>query len=291
MAINDQNRARKTYGAFRAAPRPAGDGMCKCKPSDVGLPDVIFVAGAVPAEDGTGLRVERRLRQSDIDPDFAIASFSKTGPNGGTLLYRRGDTLSGASASATYISPPPDSASIANSYGGSSDGGDINGGAWTINSPYTSATMAGSVKRNGSDAGSDPTWTATLSANGGGFVRTASFTAQWTSDVYWGSNNNTSLAGDEIYDSGLRLGFFDSLQGNRNQTRTITPTGTQYIYFAWPSQAQYTSGTPSFKDSNGFTFPMTYANSTTITRNGVTRTYDIWRSSNLINTTFTITVT
>jgi len=254
------------------------------------IPPVIGVAGAVLVEDPASTRISRRLRQADIDPDFAIASFARTGPGGPALVYR-GDTIGpGFTASATYLSGPPLSASIANVYTGSTDGGDVDLGAWTINSPFAAASAVGSTLRNGDDVGPDPILTVTLTATNG-FVRTASWTVIWTSPVYWGTSPLTIVDGTaDVFDGGLLGDFSDSLQRTRVMTVFVNPV-LAYAYVLFPDEAQYTSGTPQFKDSlTGFAIPFSQVATTTITR-GVVRTYQEWRSDNLLNTPFTVVVT
>jgi hypothetical protein len=276
---------RKWSGSIQAALRTIDTGL-----SGGGVPAPINVAGAVIVEDPANTRITRRLRAADIDPDFNIASFARTGPAGAALV-RRGDTIgAGFAAAATYLSGPPTSASIANSYSGSTDGGDINLGAWTINTPFATGTATGTVKRSGSDAGADPALTVTLTATAG-FVRNAAWGITWTSDVYYGVSALASLVGNDVYNAGLQAGFLDSLQQARAQLRAFTPA-TQYLYFLWPDEAQYTGGTEVFKDNGtGFVFPFSDIGSATILRNAVTRTYRVWRSDNLVASPFTIAVT
>lgn len=262
---------------------------------EIMVPGRAAIAGAVIVEDPASNRRSRRLRQADIDPDFAITSWGKSSPDGGTLLYRRGDTVTGITATAAYVSGPPTTASAANTYGGSTDPGDIGPGSWSVTpSAYTAATLAGSIKRNGtqypSAEGSDPTVTATLSAFSTPFTRNASWTIQWTSDVYYGVKSTSIVSGTDVFNVTLQSGFSDSLQTGRGQTRTFSPA-TQYVNFLWPSHSQYNSGTVLIKDAiTGFVIPFTLTTTVQITRNGVTRSYDVWRSDNLLTSTFTITV-
>lgn len=237
---------------------------------------------AVGIEDPGGTWLVRRLRQSDILPDFAALTFAKTAPNGASVLYRRGDTLTGVTATATYTQGPPTAASIANSYGGSTDGGDVDPGVWTINSPFASASLAGSIKRSGSNAGADPTWTSTLSADGAGVVGSQkAITVTWTSDVYYGSTSNASPGQTEV------LAASSSLQTGRTGTFALTLAGT-YALFAIPA----TYGSPTFKDATtGFQFDMTSIGTVSVTRNGVTRDYNVWRGTNLLSGSYNLAVT
>ena len=286
MGINDQNRARKTYGAFRAPPRPL---PTNTNTGDQLLPDVIPLYGAVPVEDGLGGRVERRLRQSDIDPDFAINVFTLNSPAQGT--YERGQSVSVGSspqATVTYDSGPPDTGTITNTYGGSSNGSDVNLGSWTFTAPFAAATVTGPVQRFGADHGSDPTLTVTLNVsqtvNGSPFSDSASKVLTWTSRVYWGLG---STNGTETVNAAFITGLSNSqVRASRAGTISVTPT-SQYVYFAIPTDY----GTPSFT-LNGFPFAASKIQSATNITNayGVTRQYDIWRSDNLLTSATALSI-
>jgi hypothetical protein len=280
MGINDQNRARKTYGAFRAPPRPTQAGNTGDQ-----LPAVINVYGAVPAEDGVGGRVERRLRQSDIDPDFAINVFTLNSPAAGT--YERGQTVSVGSspqAAITYESGTPDTGTITNSYGGSSNGSDIALGSWLFSSPFATATVAGSVKRLGADHGADPTLTITLNVNQGVINDSSTKLLTWTSRVYWGLG---SSGGGETVNASFITGLSNSqVRSSKGGTISVTPSN-QYVYFAIPTDY----GTPTFT-LNGFPFAASKIQSATNITNAysVTRQYDIWRSDNLLTSATALSI-
>jgi hypothetical protein len=211
------------------------------------------------------------LSEDDILPGFSVASFAKTAPNTGTLLYRRGDTLTSITASESYVSGPPASASIVNTYGGSSGVGDIDPGSWVINSPYVSAALTGSILRNGSDLGSDPTMVATLTATKPP-VKTAAFTISWTRDVYYGVGaagfsseaQIEALAGTELV-------------GSRQRTFVVSPS-TQKVYYAYPKAygaATFTLG--------GFSADFNSPSEISVTNvNGVTSTYYLYESVQLL---------
>jgi hypothetical protein len=211
------------------------------------------------------------ISQEEITPAFAIATFAKTAPNTGTLLYRRGDTLTGLTASASYTSGPPGSASIANTLGGSTNVGDTAPGTWTINSPYTSASMSGSVRRLGSDSGADPTMTVTLTATKG-TVRTSAFTITWTRDVFWG----VGAAGFNTESQIEGLGS-SALAADNPRTFSVTPNN-QKIYYAYPKAyglSTFTIG--GF--SGGFNAPVEV---TLTNANGVASVYYVYESTNLV---------
>ena len=261
----------------------------------VRMPDVINVLGAVIVESPSGVRMMRRLAQQDIDPNFAISGFATSI----AATVRRGDHLTQPLlCSASYVSGPPTSVSIADVFGNGAAGT----GAWTVGGPSFSAgsrsdtTEGGlSIYADGVDGNPDPYWTATLTALLTGFPnQQAAVTTYWSSDVYWGSTATTDITlGTEVYDpgTGLLVGSFQgSLQRVRNQARSFSGAG-RYDWFLWPNEATYTAGTPTFKDQSGFTFGTTDMGTVAIARNGVTRTYKKIRSAGLLSSTFTVTVT
>lgn len=219
----------------------------------------------------TGGIISRQLTEDDILPGFGIQSFNLSGTNYSTLA-RRGDAISSVTASASYQSGPPSSASINNSYGGSVNISDVHGGSWSIANPYTSAFMAGSVQLFGDDAGSDPTWTTTLSALGPVGIKSSSKTTQYTSDIYYAmvaSIPATSAAVQALSSSVLSPTY----------ARTITLNGTNlYFVYAYPAQLD----TPTYKIvSSGFGISMD-TTQVSVTRNGVTRVYNVDASHYLL---------
>jgi hypothetical protein len=214
------------------------------------------------------------INQDQISPGFSIASFTKTAPNPGTLTYRRGDTLTGITAAATYVSGPPTSGSISNTLGGSVGGTDVNPTAWTFSSPYASATQPTNVKREGSDLGADPTWTIGLSATGTA-VDTENIVVTWTRDVYYGvgaAGLNTEAAIE-----GLAA---NALSSSRARTITVSPS-SEKVYYAFPKQY----GTATFT-LNGFPAAFNTPLELAITNvNGVTSTYYVYESTNLLSGT------
>jgi hypothetical protein len=247
-----------------------------------GLPPLANLQYAVLMEDPVGILTFQKLTMDMIDPSFAIDTFGKTDPDGGTLLYRRGDEIAGVTAEASYLSGAPSSASIDNTYGGSTDGGDTDPGVWSLSAPYETASLAGSILRIGSDLGADPTWTATLSADKGSVTDEASFTVRWTRDVYWGVG--TAGYGDEAEIEGLSD---TALSSARNRTLTVSPS-SEKVYYAYPKAY----GTATFT-LNGFPASFDSPSEVSVTNgNGVTSTYYLYESTNLLtgsNLNFVVT--
>lgn len=248
----------------------------------VSLPPLAGLQYAVLMEDPVGTLVFQQISQEMIVPAFAVASFAKTAPNGSVLTVRWGDTLTGMTCSASYTSGPPTAASIANSFGGSTDVGDINPGSWTINSPFSTGSLSGSVKRNGSDLGADPTMTATLTATKGASSKQSTFQVRWTRDVYYG----VGVAGLNS-EASIEALAGTTLQTGRSRTITVSPAN-QKVYYAYPKAY----GTATFT-LNGFPAAFGAPLELSVTNvNGVTSTYYVYESTNLLtgsNLNFVVT--
>jgi hypothetical protein len=241
---------------------------------------IIFAAGR---DFGSGLKwYYTPLQASQISGDpFAVATYAKTAPNAGTLLYRRGDAITGITCSATYTSGPPTSASIANTFGGSTNGGDVDPGIWTISSPFASGSLAGSVTRIGSDLGADPTMTATLTAIKG-VSRQGVFTIQWTRDLYYG----VGVAGLST-ESAVESLANTLLTDTRVRTIVLSPSN-QKVYYSYPKAY----GTATFT-LNGFPASFLTPSELSLTNvNGVTSIYYLYESTHLLtgsNLNFVVT--
>jgi len=226
---------------------------------------------SVLMEDPGGTPVFAQLHQEMVLPAFSIAAFAKTAPNAGTLLYRRGDTVTGITSAEVYISGPPVAAVIVDTFGGSVDGGDIDPGAWTTVAPFAVGSLAGSIKRNGSDYGADPTMTATLTA-AGMTVQGASFTMQWTRDMWWG----VGAAGfsTQVQIEGLAGTELSPTRAPR--AILVSPTNEK-VYFAYPAALGFSTFTLS-----GFPAAFNAPSMVVMVVNGVTSTYYLYESTNLL---------
>jgi hypothetical protein len=207
------------------------------------------------------------LTADDIGAAFAINSFALSG-TGYASVKRRGDAISTVTATASYVRTPT-SASIANSYGGSSNGSDVAGGSWSISTPFTSATMSGSVQRFGSSGGADPTWTSTLTA-ANKTTKTAAVSVVWTGDCYAGmvSAAPTNSAQVQALSSVL----------SQTTARVWTVSGTaQYFCSCYPASR----GQAIYKfHSSGFGIPVA-TTTVSVTRNGATDLYNVDTSYNV----------
>jgi len=245
------------------------------------LPALANTQYAFLMEDPAGTLIFQRATEDMILPGFSISAFSKSAPNGGTLTYRRGDTVMGITSNATYVGGPPTSANIANTFGGSSDVGDITPGSWVTNSPFASGSLGGSVKRSGSDLGPDPTMQSTITATKG-VSRTASFTIVFTRDAYWGVGSAGFSSEADI--EGLSNTV---LSASKNRTLTLSPSN-QKVYYAYPKQY----GLATFT-LNSFPAAFNAPSEVMVTNiNGVTSTYYLYESSNLLtgsNLAFVVT--
>ena len=237
---------------------------------------------------GSGGAAFRQLRLSDLAPDFGIATFTSNL----TATVARGTLFTGTTFAATYNNGVPETATITKTDTGSTNGSDTD---LTISfaTPFASASTTGTLTRLGTDIGTDPVVTFTLSAtdNDTGVTASKTLSVTFTSHVYWGKSTASSVAGTDVYNNALQSGFSEALSATKTQTQTISAS-SQYVYFLWPNASPYTSASPSFVDNNtGFAFDMQAQGSTvSITRNGVTRTYAVWRSVEKLTGTFQVKV-
>lgn len=216
----------------------------------------------------------RTLNQDEIGPGFSIASFTKATPNPGTVLYRRGSTLTSITVSVTYVAGPPTVGTLANILAGSVGGGDVNPTAWTFSSPFATGTQPTNVKRDGTDLGADPTWTIQLNATGTA-AAVATVVITWTRDVYFGvgvAGLNTEAAIKGLASNALATG--------RTRTITVSPAN-QKVYYAFPKAY----GVATFT-LNGFPAAFNTAFELGLTNvNGLTSTYYVYESTNLLTGT------
>jgi hypothetical protein len=236
------------------------------------LPETSGEQYSVLMEDPGDTLVFARLHEEMVLPAFAISSFTKTNPNDNQVLYRRGSSISSITALASYTSGPPDSASIANTFGGSTNPSDIDPGTWDYTGDYTDWSLSGTVARFGTDLGSDPTMTATLTATKFSLKQSA-FTITWTSDVWWG----VGIAGYNT-ESQIRSLSGTSLATSRIRTFTVSPSN-QKVYYSYPKAY----GTAIFT-LNGFPADFKDPFQLTIV-SGIQRTYYIYESTYLLTGT------
>lgn len=242
--------------------------------SGSGLPD----PSALP--DGTTMMVRShvwvpdRIHQADIVLDFSIASFAKTAPNGGLLVYERGDLVTGLAAVAAYISGPPGSVLVENIPGGSVDGArDVTPGAWAITPPaYTAASMAGSFKRYGADLGADPTQTVRLTADG----KILQWVVTWMNKSFWG----VGAAG--LNAAGIAALASSQLKSTRALTVSLSPANEK-VYFTWP--ALLGDVVQILLDGLNATADFTKRQVTIVNAAGVSTTQNVLESNNLLTGT------
>lgn len=230
------------------------------------------VNSAVPVWD-TNIYDIRQLTQDDILPGFTITGF-----NGG-MIIECGTTITNPSFTASYSSTPA-SASISNT--------DNIDSPHTLISPFTSGTITGVFTH--SVVNSSVTFT--LNANKGVVNKSAtqsfiyearSFggigTAGATSATASGSNATLVGASGTLSNEGLHASDIGQTYGPFN------PVG-QKIYLLLPHSAVH-----GFKDQNGFTFVFNAPTTFSFTnQQSAVISMDLYESTNLLSTTFTITV-
>jgi len=246
-----------------------------------GLPPLSGLDGAVVREGEPGGIVEfRRLTLDDIDPAFAISSFSPAF----TTTLELGDPLSDPNFTASY-----NDAIAAVTI-------DDGAGALTINAGFETAFAydggASGLPARGytkTGIGDTVTWTLSATKSGGSPTKTAEAAAVWQPRVFY---DITTVPGayDETFIEALAS---SRLQAARSGSYAFgAGASNKRIYIAWPTV--YGSPT-SVKDQNGFTFPMSRVATAVAVTNSfgvvVTGGYDVWASDNFITSTFTLAVT
>jgi hypothetical protein len=177
--------------------------------------------GALPAPPGTdgsvlvedsGIYIQRRLRESDIDPDFQISGFSLAGGS----LIEVGDTLTNPAFTASY-SLTPDSVTIVDNQGGS---------IVSLSSPFTSFFYTGSYTESTYNA----TVSFTLSATEGESTDNSNVTKRWVQRVFWGVGVDGLSSEADI--EGLSN---NALATSRSRNFTLNPGVGEHIYYAYRS--------------------------------------------------------
>jgi len=213
--------------------------------------------------------IDGYLSQDFISPGFTISSFGLNT----SLQHYRGDTISGITGSISYIGGPPISANISTNYSGSTNGGDINPGSWTINNPYTSSSLAGTLKRIGTDLGADPVATFTLTENTALVSKTKVVSITFSDLIFFGVGN----AGP-INPTGIQSLPNAVLQPGHVGSITLSPSN-QKIFYCAPQRL----GNITFSLS-GFPFSMlpVYTIGPVVNVNSVTTTYNVFESAQLL---------
>lgn len=215
------------------------------------------------------------LSIDDLQPSFEITSFSPTV----STLVERGTAVSSIGATASY-SRSAASAGVTEELGGSVGGDSLTGSWAAMSSPFTVAARSGSVTRGGTDLGTNPTLTATLTAASGP-TRTASWTITWASKQYWGVGAAGGLTGAQI---AALAG--NQLSAGKIASFTVSPNN-QKVYFALPKQL----GAVVLQLA-GFEAAFNSPTEVAVTSNGVARTYYLYESTYLLTGSgliFTIT--
>lgn len=226
------------------------------------------VSSAVFVWDGAIYNI-RQLTADDIAPGFSIISFT-----GGSTV-EIGATVTNPTFTASY-SHTPNSAQITNTDGTDSP--------LVLSAPFTSGTVVGSFHHITQTsvvftltAISSSTKTATSSISflprtfgGVGTAGATSATASGNNATLVGATGTLSSEGLHSSDPGTYGPFSPS---------------NQKIYMLLISSGR------SFKDQNGFTFPMNTPTPVSFTnQNGAVVSMFLYESTNLLSTTFTLTV-
>ena len=235
------------------------------------------IQSAVPIFDVSATEYNiRQLTQDDIAPGFSITSF-----NGGSTV-EVGATVTNPSFTASYSSTPS-SANITNTDGIDSP--------LVLVFPFTSGTVIGSFTHN---TITSVTFTLTAVAT---TTKTANQSINYLARTFSGvggvgaigataAGTNATLvgAGGTLTGSGSFGGLFGNIVGQ--SFGPLFPSA-QKIYVLTP----HTGSAHVFHDQNGFIFAMNAPTTFSFTnQNSAALSYDLYESTNVLSTTFTITV-
>lgn len=232
----------------------------------------------VPVYDTSVLEYSvRQLTLDDILPAFTITSFieSSSGP-----AVECGDTFTDPTLTASYNSLP-NSATITNT--------DNIDSPHTVGTPFTLAALTGSFTHSGVNS----SVTFTLTAHKGPVIKTATYTVYFEARSFAGAGNTgatsaTASGNLAILNSFGTLAFnglfFDVIGQNFGPISPIN----QKIFILVP----HTSTPHTFKDAGtGFAFIMNAPTTFNFTnQHGAIISMDLYESTILLNTVFTITV-
>jgi hypothetical protein len=215
----------------------------------------------------------RQATLDDLGPAFAITSFA-----GGSTV-EIGLAVVNPAFTASYSSAPT-SAQITNT--------DAIDSPLTLTSPFTSGTVVGSFVHT-----SQTSTTFTLTAIAA-TTKTATASISWLPRVWTLSasaiaTNGTVSGNSLVLNNGAgtapSAGIYSSVVG---QSFAYSPSGNSYLTLVRPHAA----GTHSYKDENGFAFPMTTQASavSVVNQYGATVSEDFDQSTNLVAVATTLTV-
>ena len=215
----------------------------------------------------------RQLTQDDILPGFVISSFV-----GGSTV-ELGATVTNPSFTASYSSLPA-SASISNT--------DSIDSPLSLISPFTSGTVVGTFTH-----ATSTTVTFTLTAIKGSVTRMSTQNLNFFPRTFGGVGSAgavsaTASGTSAVLNGGLGTlsseGLFSSIVGQH--FGPIVPA-TQKIYILTP----HTGSPHTYVDQNGFSFSMLAPTTFSFTNEfGVVLSMDLYESTNLLNSSFTLTV-
>lgn len=232
------------------------------------------VQSAVPVYDTAGTKYSvRQLTLDDLGPAFAISSFS-----GGSTV-EVGATVTNPAFTASYSSTPA-SAQITNTDGTNSPK--------VLTTPFTSGTVTGAFNKT-----TIATVTFTLAAIAA-TTKTATTAINFFGRSFFGVGTAGATSATASGNNAVLVGATGTIVNHNlassvvNTTSATQSPSNQKIYFL----CAHTASAHTFKDQNGFIFafntPTTFS---FINQNSSTLSYDLYESTNLLSTSFTITVT
>lgn len=233
------------------------------------------IQSAVPVYDVSNTRYDiRKLTQDDISPGFAISSFS-----GGSVV-EVGATITNPSFTASYASTPV-SAYISNT--------DSIDSPLNLISPFTSATVVGSFTHTTPNASVVFTLNASAAVS-----KSATQTISYLSRTFSGVGTASATSATTSGNNALLVGATGTLSGSSTFGGLFSSVvGQSFGPFTPTNQKIYilTIGSHTFLDQNGFAFVFNAPTSFSFTnQNGSVFSMVLYESTNLLSTSFTITV-
>jgi hypothetical protein len=215
----------------------------------------------------------------DLAPAFAISSFT------GAQSVECGAAITNPAFAAAYSSLPT-SASLTN--------GDSIDSPLVLVTPFTSGTVVGTFSKNAVNAGTTPTAasTAFLLTAIGATTKTAGLSFLWLPRSFAGIGTAGATSSSASGNTAVLAGATGTLATN---ALLSSPVGASFGPFSPSAQKIYlqvphTTTPHTFKDQDGFGFPMTVSTYSFTNQHAAALNTDLYESSILLSTPFTVTV-
>ncbi len=247
--------------------------------------DAVVIGGDLP---NGGTANQALIKQSSVDGDADWQDLAADITDYTNDAYPSIETVQDALDSLLFFTMTASLSGGSNAeYGGSISAVDL---VWSYNKTITAQEITGTgsstpllADRAQTVTGpftTNHTWT--ITGHNGAESPVGSTSLTFLSKRYWG------VSSDENLDDADVIGDLnDELSTSLVQSRTLTPSG-QYLYFAWPTSF----GVPSFTVNGLLSTAWSKVRDTSLFVNasGGIVDYDVWRSDNLLTSTYSVDV-